>query len=91
MSTYRGSCLCKSVTFEVTGPISGVGSCHCSKCRKVSGTAGNAQFIVRMHRFRWTAGQDRVTTFTLPGGCTNEHNVATNEHKYISLFTSLNM
>ena len=68
MSTHRGSCLCKSVTFEVTGPISGVGSCHCSKCRKVSGTAGNAQFIVRMHRFRWTAGQDQVTTFTLPGG-----------------------
>jgi len=68
MTTHRGSCLCRSVTFEVDGPINGVGSCHCSKCRKVSGTGGNAQFIVRAGRFRWTAGGDGGTRFTLPDG-----------------------
>jgi len=63
MNTLKGSCLCGLVRFEVTGPIRGIGSCHCSKCRKVSGTAGNAQFIVPIERFRWLSGEDNVRDF----------------------------
>jgi hypothetical protein len=68
MTRLEGSCLCGSIAFEVEGPIRGVGSCHCSKCRKVSGTAGNAQFIVRASRFTWTRGQDQGAIFKLPSG-----------------------
>ena len=64
----RGSCLCGSVAFEVVGSIAGVGSCHCSKCRKVSGTTGNAQFIVRTERFRWLRGHDHIEAFALSSG-----------------------
>jgi hypothetical protein len=64
----RGSCLCGAVTFEIVGSIAGVGSCHCSKCRKVSGTGGNAQFIVRTERFKWLEGRDEVSTFKLSSG-----------------------
>jgi hypothetical protein len=64
----KGSCLCGTVAFEVAGSIAGVGSCHCSKCRKVSGTAGNAQFIVRAERFHWLQGHDDVVAFKLPDG-----------------------
>lgn len=64
----KGSCLCGTVTFDVAGSIAGVGSCHCSKCRKVSGTAGNAQFIVGARRFRWLSGHDSIVTFKLPDG-----------------------
>ena len=49
----QGSCLCGAARFEWQGPIKGSGSCHCSKCRKVSGTGGNAQFIVKNDRFTW--------------------------------------
>lgn len=63
MSNLKGSCLCGAVCFEVTGPIRGVGSCHCSKCRKVSGTAGNAQFIVAVDRFHWTGGEEMIKEF----------------------------
>jgi hypothetical protein len=34
---YKGSCLCKSVTFEVVGELPGPDACHCSQCRKQSG------------------------------------------------------
>ncbi|HEX7070659.1 MAG TPA: GFA family protein [Rhodothermales bacterium] len=68
MSELKGSCLCGAIAFEVTGPVRGVGSCHCSKCRKVSGTGGNAQFIVRAEKFRWLRGLDRIVTFKLPDG-----------------------
>lgn len=64
----KGSCLCGSVSFNVSGPILGVGSCHCSKCRKVSGTAGNAQFVVPVTRFQWISGQDEIKSFRLPDG-----------------------
>ena len=32
-----GACLCGSVTYEVSGPLSGVIYCHCGQCRKTSG------------------------------------------------------
>jgi len=68
MTILRGSCLCGGVAFEVEGPGRGVGSCHCSKCRKVSGTSGNAQFIVTTDLFRWVRGQQSVFTFKLADG-----------------------
>lgn len=32
-----GSCLCKGVTFELTGPLRPSVACHCIQCRKTSG------------------------------------------------------
>jgi hypothetical protein len=34
----------------------------------VSGTAGNAQFIVRAERFGWLQGHDGIVRFQLPDG-----------------------
>ncbi len=36
---YQGSCLCGQVRLKVAGPIESVIHCHCSRCRKSSGTA----------------------------------------------------
>ncbi|MFW8589490.1 GFA family protein [Glaciecola sp. 2405UD65-10] len=36
---YKGSCLCGAINVEITGPISDIIHCHCSLCRKNSGTA----------------------------------------------------
>ena len=32
-----GSCLCGGVRYRVGGPLSDVGACHCSQCRKTTG------------------------------------------------------
>jgi hypothetical protein len=66
--TLKGSCLCGSVAFAVAGPVQGVGRCHCSKCRKVSGTGGNAQFVVCMKNFAWLRGAAETSTFKRPDG-----------------------
>lgn len=34
---YTGSCLCGSVTYELTGPLRDSIACHCIQCRKTSG------------------------------------------------------
>src|SRR6202034_265236 len=37
-STVKGSCLCGAVKYEVTGEPKRFYHCHCSRCRKVTGT-----------------------------------------------------
>jgi len=34
-----GSCLCKRVTYEITGELTDVLNCHCSMCRKLHAAA----------------------------------------------------
>jgi hypothetical protein len=42
-TTLYGSCLCGGVRFEVTAPFLWANHCHCSRCRKHSGTFGGTQ------------------------------------------------
>lgn len=35
----KGSCLCGRVTFVVSGPFEAFHWCHCSRCRKDTGSA----------------------------------------------------
>ena len=63
-----GGCLCEGVRFEVTGPFLRAGHCHCSRCRKHSGTAVCTQGRVRREHFRLTRGADLVHAYRPEGG-----------------------
>ncbi|MDX1734033.1 MAG: GFA family protein [Halioglobus sp.] len=65
---YRGSCLCQAVRYEIRGDLTAVGHCHCSKCRKVSGTGSNAVAYASPDHLVWTAGADLVRTFAFDDG-----------------------
>ena len=43
MAAFRGSCICGEVAFEVEGPFDLFLNCHCSRCRKATGTAHSAK------------------------------------------------
>ncbi len=58
--SIRGSCLCGKVAFAIEGNFGPVGQCHCSKCRKVSGTDGNAVFYTAVKSFRWLSGEGDI-------------------------------
>ena len=64
----RGSCLCGNVRFAIDGKVGPIGQCHCSKCRKVSGTDGNAVFYTATASFTWLSGEEGIVTFPVPGG-----------------------
>ncbi|MBC7493053.1 MAG: GFA family protein [Novosphingobium sp.] len=68
LKPISGSCLCGQIRFAIDGKIGPVGQCHCSKCRKVSGTDGNAVFYTAAANFRWLMGQDEIRTYRIPGG-----------------------
>jgi hypothetical protein len=56
--TVRGSCLCQGVRYEITGPLGKAAYCHCSRCRKWSGSPLLGYAGVARHDFRWTLGED---------------------------------
>lgn len=65
MTTRTGSCLCGVRRYEIIGDFDGVWICHCSLCRKATGSVGNAILIVPKDRFRWLSGGDHGETFAL--------------------------
>lgn len=62
----RGSCLCQAIAYEMTGKTSPIGQCHCSKCRKVSGTNGNSVLYCPAGGFRWVKGEDLLHAYVVP-------------------------
>lgn len=65
---YKGSCLCGKVTAEIAGPIESIIHCHCSKCRKNSGTAFSTNGFVLKAHFKITKGQNYLGEYeTSPG------------------------
>jgi len=62
----RGSCLCGSVAFEVDLPFDHFVHCHCSRCRKATGTAHATNAIVAADAVRWLRGQEMVARYDLP-------------------------
>ncbi len=65
----RGSCLCGTLRYEIDGPITGMGNCHCSRCRKVHGAPFNTFVITTPAALRWIAGEDKVVSYAVaPGG-----------------------
>ena len=61
--TVRGSCLCGGVRFEVDPPFIRAGHCHCSRCRKHSGTFGLTQARVRREDFRLLSGEASIRVY----------------------------
>lgn len=64
----EGSCLCGGVRFTITGLHSGVGFCHCSLCRKVSGAAATAIVVLDFDQLIWRSGEALVRRFERPSG-----------------------
>jgi hypothetical protein len=65
VTSRTGSCLCGARRYEIEGDLDGVWMCHCSLCRKATGSVGNAILIVPKERFRWLSGEDHGVTYAL--------------------------
>ena len=63
----KGKCNCGSVAFEIDSDISEVFVCHCSICRKSTGSNGIAVVIVDNDAFRWTQGNNMIASWEKPG------------------------
>lgn len=66
-SKISGSCLCGTVRFDISGAFDSFFLCHCSRCRKGSGTAHGANLFAADASLHWVAGEAEVKFFRLPG------------------------
>lgn len=60
-----GSCVCGAVQFDVQPPYRFFQYCHCSRCRKRSGSAHAANVAVMADQLSFTKGSEHVRTFEL--------------------------
>lgn len=65
---HAGSCLCGAVRYEIRGGIGPGFYCHCSRCRKASGSAFASNAVVAAEDFVVVEGGDVLRTFTAATG-----------------------
>jgi hypothetical protein len=61
-----GSCLCGAVTYRIHAPFLRFAHCHCSRCRKATGTGHASNLYVAPDHLRWVSGEEFIARFDLP-------------------------
>lgn len=61
-----GECNCGAVAFQLGGDLAGVYVCHCSICRRFTGSNGIAVVLVDNDAFRWIRGEEHIATWKKP-------------------------
>ena len=61
-----GECNCGAIGFEISAELSDVFVCHCSICRRATGSNGIAVVVVDNADFRWVRGEENVTSWKMP-------------------------
>ena len=61
----RGGCLCGAVTFLAEPPFPKMIHCHCSRCRKGTGTGHATNLYVQPSQLRWLTGELSISRFEL--------------------------
>ena len=64
----QGKCLCGGVRFSLLGEIPNLYQCHCSLCRKVTGSSANAAFRIDLAQLTWESGEELVQKYEPESG-----------------------
>lgn len=65
-NNVTGSCLCRKVSYEITGNMGVFQYCHCSRCRKFTGSAHASNLFVAPGDFHWRDGEEHVGRYNPP-------------------------
>jgi len=65
---YHGKCLCGEVQIRIKGEISDIIHCHCSLCRKNSGTAFATNGFINSADFEIVSGKKSLSQFSFQPG-----------------------
>jgi hypothetical protein len=64
----KGNCLCERVKIEIDASLGPVIACHCSQCRRSTGSAFNPNASVPAGSYRIVAGKELVREFSRSPG-----------------------
>ncbi len=63
MKILDGSCLCGKVKIQVPDDFDFMGNCHCSQCRKFTGSDYSSVGGISSEKFSFKSGEEYVTTY----------------------------
>lgn len=69
---FQGSCLCRSVRYEVVTPPKAVSHCHCGQCRKGHGAAFASYGSVPRGNLQIVAGSVELKSYSSSTGVTRQ-------------------
>jgi len=64
---FTGACLCGAVAYEARGEATRFLYCHCSRCRRATGTGHASNLFVAAEAFRWLRGEEQLGRYDVPG------------------------
>lgn len=63
----KGSCLCGSVKYEIKGEGKAFYHCHCTRCRKATGTGHASNILVSPETsVHWLQGEELLKRYKVP-------------------------
>ncbi len=65
-SSRVGACLCGQVSYEIKDDMGIFQYCHCSRCRKFTGSAHASNLFVKPSDFTWLTGSELVGRYNPP-------------------------
>ena len=71
--TLTGMCLCGAVHYEVADAFRYAANCHCSNCRRATGSAFKPFAGIERDKLRVTRGQDKLAIFGDESGAHDVH------------------
>lgn len=67
-NSLKGSCLCGAVKYQIDEKIEQLVFCHCSVCRKATGTAFNSAALIQTANFNLLTGDQSLKNFSSSPG-----------------------
>ena len=64
--TLTGSCLCGALKYRVVGEPARFYHCHCSRCRKSTGTGHASNLFVKGGNLDWTGDTELIRRYRVP-------------------------
>jgi len=65
---YQGKCSCGAVEIKIHGGIDAIIHCHCSRCRKSSGTAYATNGFINAHELDIVKGENNLSSYSAKVG-----------------------
>ena len=92
MSELHGKCSCGEVEFKFTTDALVAYQCHCSICRKATGSAFSTTLMTAEDTFVWLLGKEKISSYSKKSGykvnfCSNCGSPVPNKFRNFPLFS----
>ncbi|KAF2488501.1 hypothetical protein BU16DRAFT_623534 [Lophium mytilinum] len=68
MVSGEGGCFCGKIRYSVNGEGLATALCHCTDCRKITGSTYSTNLVIKEESFKWLSGTPKTISKTADSG-----------------------